>query len=197
MRLDIRSAAFILFIFSFQSSLVFAQKKSLKVPKGRAIMVDGKCERGEWSDAASVKTSRKYQLFFKQNKDFIFVCVASDKPENLMIDFYIAAENKKPYTLHASAKLGERVLSSDKWQDFTGDWNWWQIDGWTANTLRVDSFEKRTFLPSEAIEFQIDRRVFGGKTLSVMFNFLTDGSVFPLSADNLNITSWQKLKLDR
>lgn len=188
----------LLFLFLFLSCVelqVFAQN-TIKVPNGKHILIDGKCDAEEWNDAVKLNASDNYHLSFKKNADYVYICIDSAKETNLMIDLYLAATNKKLYTLHASAKLGERVLEGDRWKEFTTDWNWWEIKGWTANTLRVKSFEKPTFLPGKAIEFQISHKHFGRKNWRVMFDFIADDSgTFPKNADNLKSETWLNLNL--
>lgn len=170
---------------------------AIKVPKGKHVMIDGQCTADEWLDAAKTNVSQQYQFYVKKNADFVYICISSAKETNLMIDLYFSPVKEKLYTFHASAKLGERILDGNKWRDFTTDWRWWQIDGWTANTLRLKSFKEATFLPGTAIEFQIDRKRFTGRDWRIMLDFIAEEEpfIFPIDADKLKSDKWLRLKL--
>lgn len=169
----------------------------IRVPSGKSVLIDGKCETTEWKDAVKLLMPKAYKLFFKKTNEYVFICVAPPTESDLMADLYLSAADGKLYTLHVSAKLGERVLEGDNRKEWRGDWDWWNVDGWWANTLKPDSFEKRSFLPSKAIEFQISRRRFGGKSWRVMFDIISNGSLlFPAHADNIKSNTWFKLDLN-
>lgn len=185
--------SFLCLLFLFCAPAATAQPV-IKVPRGEHVMIDGRCEPNEWRDATMVRATDNYEIFLKKTSAYVFVCASSQRAMNLMLDFYVAVPDKPPRTLHASAKLGERTLTGERWQEFTNDWNWWQIDGWTASILRVNSFQGPTFMPTKGIEFQIDRRVFRGREWRVMFYFLSDNTIFPVRADNLKTDGWIKLK---
>jgi len=190
-----RRNLFLIWLVFFITSTASAQDV-IKVPSGKPVLIDGKCKTEEWKDAAELSISKDYRLLLKKTDDYVFVCVARLTESNLMADLYLSAADKKLYTLHASAKLGERVLESDKWKEWTSDWDWWNVEDWWANTLKPDSFEKRSFLLSQAIEFQISRKRFGGKSWRVMFDIISNGSfIFPINANNLKSETWLELKI--
>jgi hypothetical protein len=192
-----RQILFLIWLVFFNTSITSAQD-AIKVPSGKSVLIDGKCREEEWKDAAQLSMSKDYRLFLKKTDDYVFVCVAPPAKSNLMADLYLSAADKKLYTLHASAKLGERALEGDKWKEWTNDWDWWNVDGWWANTLKPDSFEKRSFLQSEAIEFQISRRRFAGKSWRVMVDIISGGPlIFPSNANNLKSNTWLELNLNR
>ena len=192
-----RRILFLIWLVFFNTSITSAQD-AIKVPSGKPVLIDGKCKKEEWKGAARLPMSKDYRLFLKKTDDYVFVCVAPPTGSNLMADLYLSAADKKLYTLHASAKLGERALESDKWKEWTNDWDWWNVDGWWANTLKPDSFEKRSFLPSQAIEFQISRRRFAGKRWRVMVDIISNGPlIFPSNANNLKSDTWLELNLNR
>lgn len=173
-------------------------RNSIKVPNGKAVLVDGKCQPEEWKDAAETPIPQNYELFFKKSGEFVYICVSAPQETFLTADLYLSpATDGRLYTLHASAKLGERVLQEGKWKDWATDFNWWNADNWWANTVKPDSFEKRSFLPSRAIEFQISRRRFSGKSWRVMFDIISGKLIFPSDANNLKRETWLELKLNR
>jgi hypothetical protein len=192
-----RRILFLIWFVFINISIAFAQDV-IKVPSGKPVLIDGKCSLEEWKDAAQLSMPKDYRLFLKRTDDYVFVCITPPKESNLMADLYLLAADKKPYTLHASAKLGERILEGSKWKEWSNDWDWWNVDGWWANTLKPDSFEKRSFLPGKAIEFQISRKRFTGKSWRVMVDVISNGSlIFPNNANNLKSDTWLELNLNR
>lgn len=171
--------------------------QTVKVPAGRAIMVDGDCPSDEWTSSIKIKALRSFTIRFQKTKDFAYVCVESENRSNLMVEMYFSAAQGELYTFHASAKLGERFLKGAKWEPFTTNWDWWNVHGWTASTLRVNSFNGPTFKPTKAMEFQIDRKHFRSKRWFAMFDFISETSpfVFPASGDRLNAETWLELRL--
>jgi hypothetical protein len=71
-----------------------------------------------------------------------------------------------------------------------------------ANVSRVDSFEKRTFLPTKVREFQIRRSRFRGAEWKVMVEFLTPAepqwkvTPYPAGCSSTNTKGWLVLRLD-
>jgi uncharacterized protein (TIGR02246 family) len=186
--------SFVLPLLFFIASGAPAQN-TIKIPQGKPALVDGKCGAEEWKDAAELIISDNYKLYFKRTDDYVFVCVKPARETRFIVDLYLSPVKGELYTLHASAKLGERAMEGGKWKEWTDDWNWWDVNGWWANTLRPLDFEKKTFLPSRAIEFQIGRERFGGNRWRMMFQ-ISDGSlVYPMNADNLNRETWLELDL--
>ena len=174
---------------------VSSRREKIKVPNGKHILPDGKCETDEWKDAVEKTVNDKYKLLFKKSDEYVYVCIKPTKEAQFWVDLYIAPEDKKLYTLHVSAKPGERVLEGDSWKEWTTDWAWWDINGWWANALRMTN--QRSYLPHEAIEFQIGRKRFAGRELSVMFEIEGRANLFPEKADNLKIETWMKFDLGK
>lgn len=180
------------------------QISSVKVPKGKNILLNGKCLQDEWADSIAIKGPNNYQLLFKQNDNYVFICIKPQSTRIFITDLYIATSDQKIYTLHASAKLGERILKNDKWEEWRVNWNWWEVNGWWANTSEPTDFSKGLFLPNQAREYQIDRRQFAGNKWRVMFHIIevkdTSSSestslLFPEKADNLKNATWIEVHL--
>lgn len=182
-----------LLFLSFAASAFAAE--SVRVPDGKHIMPDGRCESDEWKDAGEKVISDKYKLLFKKSADYVYICIKPTKEMQFWVDLYVTPADKKLYTLHASAKLGERVLEGDKWKEFTRDWAWWQINGWWANTLRMTN--TGDYLLHQAIEFQIGRSRFAGHEWRVMLEIEGRANVFPTAADNLKTETWLKFDLSK
>lgn len=184
----------VVFLFSSFAVSAFAAE-SVRVPDGKHVMPDGKCETYEWRDAFEKTVNDKYKLLFKKSADYVYICIKPTKEATFWVDLYVAPADKKLYTLHASAKLGERVLEGDKWKEFTTDWAWWNINGWWANSLRMTN--GREYLPHQAIEFQIGRARFAGREWYVMLEIEGRANVFPANADNLKTETWMKFDLNK
>jgi hypothetical protein len=136
-----------------------APARTIKVPKGRSILIDGKISTFEWTDAAKVELGKGAQLFAKQHDKYVLLVVIFPKGSSGFADVFISPDSSEIFDLHASAKLGERVSSTpNKWLD----WQWWNNREWTANVSRVQSFDEKKFLPENVREFQIKRTRFPG-----------------------------------
>ena len=177
-----------------------SRQAMVRVPSGKPVMVDGKIEPGEWSDAAEVNMPDGGRLYLKFVDDFVCVAVLFPASRSGFTDLYIASEGGNIDDLHASAKLGERRLHDGKWPD----WNrWWNNNGWVANVSHVASFEKRTFMPANAREYQIKRSRFGGQVWRLMLDMSLDSEQgeytvvrFPESASNSNPQNWLRVQIE-
>lgn len=169
-----------------------AEPAAVRVPTGKPVLPDGRCASEEWSDAREVSLADGAKLSVKQAGDFVFVCVHFPRPALSGLDLYLATADGKLTNLHASAKLGERVLQNGAWPD----WTWWTNAGWTANVMRVDTWEPRSFLPDEAKELQIRRDRFAGAMWRVRIEIQGDfTAVFPPVTSNLKSEGWLVLEL--
>jgi hypothetical protein len=146
---------------------------AIDVPGGSAILLDGRCDPDEWAGAREQPLADGAMLRLKQGPDDLYLCVQPRQPTWFGVDLYIARPGEKPFNLHASAKLGERVWLTDRWSDF----KWWDQAGWVANTSRGVVFEKREFLPDHAKEFQVRRSRVGSKPFQLMVEIHGEQSV--------------------
>ena len=164
-----------------------------------AIMIDGTFSVGEWDQAAQVDIPGRAKLYFQRSADFLYIAVRYTKSPSGMVDLYLSPEVGEVYDFHASAKLGERELKRDKFSD----WNWWNNRDWTANVSRIDSFEKRTFLPTRIREYQIRLSRFSSRTWRVRFELTAMGvnnetqaqMVFPHGTSDRFTVGWLDLAL--
>ena len=169
-----------------------AELAAVRVPSGKPVLPDGKCAPQEWSDARAVSLAEGARLSVKQAGDFVFLCVHFPRPALSGLDLYLVPADGKLYNLHASAKLGERLLQNGAWPE----WTWWTHTGWTANVMRVDSWEPRSFLPDEAKEIQIRRDRFAGSTWRVRIEIQGDFTAsFPPGTSALKSDGWLALEL--
>jgi hypothetical protein len=190
----------ILFTVLIGATLPDAPEEIIHVPIGKPVMVDGKIEPDEWSDAAELKMPNGARLCLKRAGEFVYVAVQFPVSRSGFTDLYISPEDGSIYDLHASAKLGERQMQSGKWPE----WNiWWNNRGWVANVSRVDSFEKKTFLPANVREYQIQRSRFHGHEWRLMLNMSLESrgdeytvQRFPKSASDSNPEKWLRVQME-
>lgn len=173
-------------------------QQSIHVPEGKPVMIDGKLEAGEWNDASLRELPGLARLYVKQSNEYVWLAVELTNAKDGALDLYLAPSNGNIYDLHASAKLGERKLENGKWPE----WTWWNNQGWVANVARADSFEKRTFLPTQLREYQILRSRFAGKEWRLRFEVLTPAepewktTAYPSGSKNTDVKGWLVLKLE-
>ncbi len=154
-------------------------------------MVDGTLDPHEWDDALLV-TVQGALLRIKQSGEFVFFAVEVENSVDCAVDLYLSPAAGEIYDLHASAKLGERKLEGHTWPE----WHWWNNSGWVANTSRVESFDKRSFLPTPVREFQIRRSRFPGAKWRIMLELMTPAeprwntAFYPAGATPLVTNNW-------
>lgn len=177
----------------------FAADVVIHLHEGKLVMVDGKLEANEWSDASVVELPGLARFYAKTCGPYVFLALELTQSNDGAVDLYLSPGARDIYDLHASAKLGERQLEKGTWPD----WSWWNNTDWVANVTRPDSFENRTFLPTKVREFQILRSRFPGNPWRVMFEVLTPAqpewkkTVYPQAANPENTKGWLLLTFDR
>lgn len=172
--------------------------KSLRVPRGSAVLIDGKVSPSERDDALQLTTSDGVELRFKTHDRYLLVMVQHPAGTNGFDDLFLSTPNGI-FDLHASAKLGERKLAANgTWPE----WTWWNNQGWAANVSRTDSFEGPRLLPESIREFQIDRSRLGGNTvrLRVLTTILDSKGepreiAYPPGTSDLKPDGWLTLEL--
>lgn len=167
-------------------------------PKGKSVMVDGTVEQGEWDDALVKDLVGLARIRIKRSEEYVFFGVELLNSDDGALDLYVSPSPGEIYDLHASAKLGERKLADHAWPE----WKWWNNTGWVANTSRVDSFQKPSFLPAKVREFQISRTKFLGNQWRVMFEILTPAdptwktTPYPPKAKTTDTRDWIRLEFE-
>jgi hypothetical protein len=186
-------------LLSFTNS-AFAANLQVSAPQSSTIvMIDGKLSPDEWKDAARIEVPEVGDLYFKQAGGFVYVAVKYRRAPSGIVDLYLSPGDGHIYDLHASAKLGERELQQGKWPD----WTWWNNRDWVANVSRVDSWDKRTFLPEPIREYQILRSRFPARKWRLRFeltaitppNESSSTSVFPPGTSDHDPAGWLELDL--
>jgi hypothetical protein len=162
-------------LISLSSALLLLQLAAtrdlfIQVPQSRtAVMVDGFFSEGEWKSAARIEVPNVAELYFQESSEFVYIAVRYKNAPSGIVDLYLSPGDGQIYDLHASAKLGERQLHGTTFSE----WQWWNNHEWIANTSRVDSFDKRSFLPSPIREYQIRRSRFASDTWRLRFELTT------------------------
>ena len=201
-RIGLWRLALVVILVAMGVGLVYAQTPAeiVHVPRGKAVMVDGKIGAEEWSDAAEVKIPGGSRLYTKTSGEFVYLAVQFPAGRSGFTDVYIASEDGSIHDLHASAKLGERQLAGGKWPEWT---NWWNNHGWVANVSQVESFERRTFIPADVREYQIERSRIVGREWRLMLDMSmesqgTEYTVlrFPASVSDSNPEKWLRVQFD-
>ena len=180
----------LILVFSFAVNGFALPPRSLKAPKGKTVMVDGKVSPSEWDDATRTSLFQGGKLYVKRDAEYMYLAVWFPEGTAMTVDLYVD-DDKRPITdLHASARLGERVPRPDGWSN--DDWHWANNRDWVANVSRVKSWEPREFFNENVREFQIKRSRFPAKQWRVMLDVMTrqpDGkwttTAFPADANNL------------
>lgn len=164
-----------------------------------AVLIDGNFSPGEWDKAASLEVPNTARLYFQQSADFVYIAIQYTNAPSGIVDLYLSQAEGEIFDLHASAKLGERQLHGNAFPE----WTWWNNRDWIANPSHVDSFEKRTFLPSPIREYQIRRSRFPSDVwrLRLELTAMTANHevgravVFPPKTDDKSTQGWLELDL--
>ncbi len=155
----------ILFILCFSITIISCEQNTI-----RPILPDGKIKDEEWSDAKVIAIDSENILYVKHDSFYYYLAVKSDLPKPLYVDLFIKIQNSI-YNIHASAQLGDRVLTDTLWTDTSPITLWGQNQKWVANTVKFDrskmrdlkengfkdNIYKATHLPYDGIEFQFDK----------------------------------------
>ena len=169
----------------------------IRVPLGKPVMIDGKPDSNTWKDSAKTEFPGLATLYVKRSKEYVWLALKLNSNDGIL-DLYLSPPDGSIYDLHSSAKLGERRFQNGAWPD----WTWWNNEGWVANVSRVESFEKRTFLPTNVRQYQIRRSRFPGPYWRVMFEVGTPAepewkiTTYPVGASNTHPNVWLTLQLN-
>ena len=197
--MKIRPASLLLLLLPLVYTHAFAQSP-LRVPKAtQPVMIDGKLTPGEWDDANKIPLGNFARVYIKQTPKHVWLALELLQGDTGTLDLYLASGDNPLLNMHASAKLGERVLQTGTWPE---EWHWWNNEGWVANVSRVDSWEKRTFLPENIREYQISRSRLPAKDFRLMFEIMTPAqpswreTPFPAAASKTDPKNWMPFRLD-
>ncbi|MBL8519975.1 MAG: hypothetical protein JNK75_04820 [Betaproteobacteria bacterium] len=183
----------IIALFSLAATLAQASPPELKVPAGRAVLVDGRCEAEEWAGAATIPLGSGALLRAQQAGEYVYLCVQPAAPSRFGVDAYFARTGQPVLNLHVSAKLGERVAGEKGFPD----WAWWNNVRWTGNPTRPNRFDRPDFQADEAKELQIHRTRLAGAGLRMMLEVHSDATLtYPADAKAGETARWMAIQLD-
>jgi len=148
----------------------------LVVPEGdgRPVLVDGVFSPGEWADAATVVVDRDVTLRIKHYRSHVFIGAETGELGGPIIDLFLQSGDGPIWQFHASAQLGERMLTAAGEED--PEFRWGMTSGWYANEVRWDQIARdslaaagapdeaypATFNPYDGFELQFHREKVAG-----------------------------------
>lgn len=115
------------------------------------ILLDGIFSPGEWDDALSFSIEQRVNLLIKTKKGHLFVGIKCSDLKIPVADIYLSTEKGPIYQLHASAQLGERILSEEPGPENDPSFNWGDTKDWYANEVRWNNRELASIMESEGI----------------------------------------------
>lgn len=178
------------------------------------ILLDGLFSPGEWDDALRLRIDPKANLLIKTKKGHLFIGIKCTDLKIPVADIYLATENRPIYQLHASAQLGERVLSEEHGSENDPPFHWGDTRDWYANEVRWNNSTltsimetegisreeafSRAVYPYEGFEFQIKQSKFQTNELWIRIEVSYEDSydnpiVIPVNTERKIIDNWIKL----
>ena len=137
----------------------------------KAPLLDGSCGKDEWQAATQIELPAQVSVFLMHDQDSLFVCAKGKAEDHTVIDLYIEhAETGHLHNLHASAQLGERLLTDKEWSES----EFWNLEGWGgfwvpyAGNEETEDGMRTKFLKGSHREIQVLRKKFAGNTWSMM-----------------------------
>jgi len=180
------------------------------------ILIDGIFSPGEWEDAVSFRVDQRVNLLIKTKKGHLFIGIKCNDLKIPVADIYISSEQGPIYQLHASAQLGERILSNKSGRENDPSYNWGETKDWYANEVRWNNRELESIIESEGItrdeafsrvvypyegfEFQIKYSKFHTNELWIMLDISYEDTdrksiIIPTNTERKHIDNWIKLIL--
>ena len=137
----------------------------------QAPLFDGRCGDDEWQGATQIELPAQVSVYLMHDKDSLFVCAKGKANDYTVIDLYIEdAATGHLYNLHASAQLGERVLTDKEWSES----EFWNHKDWSgfwvpyAGDEETDKGTRTKFLQGSHREVHVLRKKFVGNTWNMM-----------------------------
>jgi len=177
---------------------------------GRPVMIDGLFTLGEWDDAFAIDAGEGVTLYLKQEKGHVFVGISCTGLGPAVVDLFIQPTDNEIHQLHASAQIGEIVLSGPGEEDPPFVWGY--SPEWTANEARWDQTRREkliaqgmdpgqaqveTMFPYEGFEFQIRKGRFASSRWLIRFNVYSAQVrfAFPPGTEPKDTEGWLLLSL--
>ena len=136
-----------------------------------APLFDGRCDKDEWQAATKIELPAQVSVYLMHDNDALFVCAKGKAEDFTVIDVYVQhPETGHLHNLHASAQLGERLLTDTEWSES----EFWNLSDWGgfwvpyAGTEDTDDGPKTKFLEGSHREIQVLRKKFTSDTWTMM-----------------------------
>lgn len=135
-------------------------------------LVDGRCSEYAALGAEPLALSPDVSLRVHQDRHFVWLCFEYPQGSFATLDMALATPSLvEPLNLHVSAQLGEWPIDNPELAPKNAESAlWWNVDGWTANTLRVNGMDRSGDTPTlrfkhtPARELQLAKARFGRGT---------------------------------
>lgn len=84
----------------------------------KAPLFDGRCGKDEWQTSTKIELPAQVSVYLMHDVDSLFVCAKGEAEDYTVIDLYIEHDaTGHLHNLHASAQLGERLLTDKDWSE--------------------------------------------------------------------------------
>lgn len=198
---------FITIFLSHTFSSAFAQQ-TIRVPQSEApVLIDGKFPVAEWRNCFVISIEDSVKLYLKQYKGHVFIGVRVERATPSYVDLLLFTPDEQLYNLHASMKIGERLLKGNSWTDSQPAWRWGNNIDWIANEAKIDPTKDtdlpftEKFYPYEGYEFQLCRSRFDGKKWHIRivvqdFAEQLPDITFPNNSKKTDTSQWAILNLE-
>lgn len=141
-------------------------------PTNKAPLFDGNCGEKEWQSATKIKLPAQASIYLMHDKDSFYACAKGKAEDYAVIDLYIEhVETGHLHNLHASAQLGERILTDKEW----GESQRWNLKDWSGFWVPYAGYEdtenggrRPKFLKGTHREIQVLRKKFTGNIWNMM-----------------------------
>ena len=173
----IHQGIFLFLMCTFSGSTLIAAKEvntsaAIAInPTIKAPLFDGRCGDDEWLAATKIELPAQASIYLMHDSDSLYVCAKGKAEDYTVIDLYIEhAETGHLHNLHASAQLGERLLTDKEW----GESERWNLKDWSgfwvpyAGNEEAEDGRRPKFLKGSHREIQVLRRKFAGNTWKMM-----------------------------
>ena len=136
-----------------------------------APLFDCRWGKDEWQAATKIELPAQVSIYLMHDKDSLFVCAKGKAEDYTVIDLYIEhAETGHLHNLHASAQLGERLLTDKEWSES----EFWNLEDWGgfwvpyAGNEETEDGKRTKFLKGSHREIQVLRKKFAANTWNMM-----------------------------
>jgi hypothetical protein len=155
----------------------------IDVPAGAAVTLDGSFAPGEWDDAATVHLPDGFTLHLKRHGGDLLLAIRYPAPAAAGVDVFVDTAEGGLLNLHASARVGERLLQGGGW----APWAWGNNRLWDSHA---------TMRPLPGREFRIARARLAADR--VRLRVAVHGArsiVWPAGTRDLWMENWAAIRL--